>query len=191
MPRIAHGAIQTTAALQDAHATLARAAAAAPLAFAAVEPTEMNGFDFLLPTLQQDDANLLPETPDTPALLKALGATMDDPASVADGPGDADVPAIFTYFGQFVDHDITFEVQPADLPPSRSASISALLDPNMAPLAASAIRNSVKNFRSPTLDLDSVYGLPAPRDPENGDKLLLGTVTNLNNPNPPLARRKR
>lgn len=49
-----------------------------------------------------------------------------------------DLPAGFTYFGQFVDHDITLDTTPM---PERS------LDPMQ-----------VHNFRTPALDLDSVYG---------------------------------
>ncbi len=48
------------------------------------------------------------------------------------------IPAGYTYFGQFVDHDITF-------------------DPT--PLGAMQVdRDALVDFRSPALDLDSVYG---------------------------------
>jgi nucleoid-associated protein YgaU len=63
-----------------------------------------------------------------------------------------------------------------------------LLDPAMTPLGVAAIRNALLNHRTPTLDLDSLYGLPAPRDPANGAKMQLGKVTLLNNPVPPTAR---
>lgn len=49
-----------------------------------------------------------------------------------------DISAGYTYFGQFVDHDITFD------PVSNSQRMS---DPD-----------ALHNFRSPRLDLDSVYG---------------------------------
>jgi len=188
MPRIAHGSVIQMDDLQQAHTDLVQAAAASPMAFAVVAPGDMNAFDFLFPTLQDDDANLLPGAPDTPAKLKALGAAMVDPLDpTPDGttgaapnpPGDSNVPSIYTYFGQFVDHDITLEVQPADLPPTRSASMTDLLSPTMTPLTVAEIRNIVKNFRSPTLDLDHLYGLPAPRDPANGAKLLVGHVFSL------------
>jgi hypothetical protein len=48
------------------------------------------------------------------------------------------IPAGYTYFGQFVDHDITFD--PTPLRMRRN-------DPN-----------GIHNFRTPRLDLDSVYG---------------------------------
>ncbi|XGW00088.1 MAG: heme peroxidase family protein [Leptolyngbya sp. BL-A-14] len=62
-----------------------------------------------------------------------LDPTRDDPNG--DNPN---VPAGFTYLGQFVDHDITFD--PTSLKEKR-------VDPQ-----------ALVNFRTPALDLDSVYG---------------------------------
>lgn len=58
----------------------------------------------------------------------------------ADGAVGVDndkIPAGYTYFGQFVDHDITFDP---------TSSTTRLNDPN-----------KLKNFRTPRFDLDSVY----------------------------------
>ena len=71
-----------------------------------------------------------------------------------------------TYFGQFIDHDITLELASADL--------TKLTSPSLAPLPVDKIRHNLRNARTATLDLDSVYDLPAPRD---GDKMLLGKVS--------------
>ena len=49
------------------------------------------------------------------------------------------IPAGFTYLGQFIDHDITFDPTPFG---------AAAQDPS-----------ALRNFRTPRLDLDSVYGL--------------------------------
>ncbi|MDP2803962.1 MAG: heme peroxidase family protein [Phreatobacter sp.] len=76
--------------------------------------------------------------------LNALAAAMIDPVDQnnnvdparADNP---DMPAGFTYFGQFIDHDITLDL----------TSIGEKQDDPEAQ----------ENFRSPALDLDSVYGL--------------------------------
>lgn len=78
--------------------------------------------------------------------LAELGDAMKEMDSVdADGnpvpnpPGDnPNVPAGFTYLGQFIDHDITFDP-------------TALQELLVDPLA-------VENFRTPMLDLDSLYG---------------------------------
>ncbi len=104
--------------------------------------------------------------------LATLANAMRDPAPVdqpnSDPHDNKKIPAGFTYLGQFVDHDITLDLTPLSL---------ALADPQM-----------VKNFRSPSLDLDSVYGAgPGPhrflfaREPGAGGtvdspKLLIGTA---------------
>lgn len=66
-------------------------------------------------------------------LAMAMVDTDEAPAT-HDNPG---IPTGFTYFGQFVDHDITLDTTP-------------LSQQDADPLA-------VENFRSPALDLDSLY----------------------------------
>lgn len=56
---------------------------------------------------------------------------------------DSNIPAAYTYFGQFIDHDITFDPTPIG---------SQDRDPN-----------GLNNFRTPRLDLDNIYG----RGPED------------------------
>jgi hypothetical protein len=98
--------------------------------------------------------------------LAELAAAMKDPdPSSASGDNPA-IPAGFTYLGQFVDHDITLDLTPLD-------------EQEVDPLAT-------QNFRSPGLDLDSVYG-PGPalapymfqRDQagKRVPKFLIGTAT--------------
>jgi nucleoid-associated protein YgaU len=168
MPRLAHGEVATPEQLQDAERDLASHAASIDLGFAVAAPAALQDFDFLFLELQDDDANLLPKSATTVKRLKELGATMQDPG-VGGDPGDANIPAIYTYFGQFVDHDITLEAS--------SFGMQQLLASNMAPLAVDKIRNELKNLRTASLELDSLYGPPAPRDPANRDKLLIGRVS--------------
>ena len=78
------------------------------------------------------------------ALLDQLGDMMGDPGRET-GIADSPIPAGFTYVGQFVDHDITLDVQ-------------STLD---APTDAAAINN----MRSPSLDLDSLYARGPALDP--------------------------
>ncbi|MGH3914779.1 MAG: peroxidase family protein [Pseudonocardiaceae bacterium] len=184
MPRLPHGTVVTVDMAQESQRdpTLPDDVVRRP-----ARPADLQDFDFLFPTLQADPANLLPESTTTLVHLKALAETMEDLDELG-GANDSPVPAAYTYFGQFVDHDTTFEVQPADLPASLSGSVPQLLAEDMVPLPLGEIRNVIRNFRTATLDLDSVYGLPAPRDPANGDKLRLGTVTSLNGTEPPLLR---
>jgi hypothetical protein len=97
-------------------------------------------------------ATKLPFNVATQALLGQLGNLMGDPGRdpnpASHNPADAGVssiPAGFTYFGQFVDHDITFDV-------------SSTLD-------ADTDANTINNMRTPVLDLDSVYGRGPGLDP--------------------------
>jgi Animal haem peroxidase len=84
------------------------------------------------------------------------GGQQPDP-NQGDNPG---IPAGYTYFGQFVDHDITFD--PA-------SSLQRWNDPS-----------ALHNFRTPRFDLDSVYGEGPDDEPflydEGTDraKMLLG-----------------
>lgn len=119
-------------------------------------------------------ATKLPFNVANQALLGNLGDMMGDPGRdpnpASHNPADAGVssiPAGFTYFGQFVDHDITFDV-------------SSTLD-------AETNANTINNMRSPSLDLDSVYGRGPGLDPflyefpssgpPSAIKLLRGTNT--------------
>jgi hypothetical protein len=97
-------------------------------------------------------ATRLPFNVATQGLLGQLGDLMGDPGRDPNvgshNPADAGVsslPAGFTYFGQFVDHDITFDV---------SSSIDVATD-----------ANTINNMRSPSLDLDSVYSRGPGLDP--------------------------
>jgi CBS domain-containing protein len=79
------------------------------------------------------------------------------PAPELDNP---DIPAGYTYLGQFVDHDLTFDT---------ASSLDRANDPD-----------ALTNFRSPRFDLDCVYGRGPTDDPflydrdSGGEKLLVG-----------------
>lgn len=75
--------------------------------------------------------------------LIALGQSMVEHEGQED---DSEVPAGYTYFGQFVDHDLSFDSQ---------GPLSAPTGPN-------------EQQRSPELELDSLYG-KGPRNPESRD----------------------
>lgn len=97
--------------------------------------------------------------------LQALAARMvkpaedDRPLDGDDENQNAEIPSGYTYLGQFVDHDVTFD--PA-------SSLQRQNDPN-----------ALDNFRTPRLDLDSLYGRgPADQpylyDSDDQSKLRLG-----------------
>jgi len=89
------------------------------------------------------NATRLPFNPATHALLNQLGELMADPGR--DTSQDSNIPAGFTYVGQFVDHDVTLDV---------SSTLEASTDANL-----------VHNMRTPALDLDSLYGRGPALDP--------------------------
>jgi hypothetical protein len=77
-------------------------------------------------------------------LLNRLGGLMGDARRDVGGDSfspsfnDSNIPAGYTYFGQFVDHDITLDV---------SSNIDVETD-----------ARTINNMRTPALDLDNVYG---------------------------------
>jgi hypothetical protein len=85
-------------------------------------------------------------------LLGSLARSMADPRPPGQDPSDhdqwdnPDITAGYTFFGQFVDHDITRD--PTPMPQQRT-------DPH-----------GLKNFDSPMFDLGSVYGRGPALDPQ-------------------------
>jgi hypothetical protein len=98
--------------------------------------------------------------------LFALASAMLDAAPNNPAGDNTKIPAGFTYLGQFVDHDMTLDLTPL------GASVD---DPEMT-----------RNFRSPALDLDALYGAGAGVQPYLYDRrkpigkaaaeLLVGTA---------------
>jgi Animal haem peroxidase len=107
-------------------------------------------FGRLFPTLPAFAADT-PLIRDALAELGAKGGPMDagddlsdpitlitDPAKSVHNPDNPAISAGFTFLGQFLDHDVTFDP---------TSSLARRQDPE-----------SIRNFRIPALDLDSVYG---------------------------------
>ena len=69
-----------------------------------------SGYGELFPDLP--DASW--STTDLQSLADAMIAPVDAP-SVPDPEDNPAIPAMYTYFGQFVDHDLTFDNRPDDL----------------------------------------------------------------------------
>lgn len=134
-------------------------------------------FGYMFPELQNDpEKNLLETSHRTVDDLRRLGERgMEDPVGLNDpddlkAPG-IPVPTIYTFFGQFVDHDITLE--------RGSMDIKLKEFPN--PIEPEMLSEHITNSRSPNLDLDNVYGPDlegrlAPRHPTNPDKLRIDRV---------------
>jgi hypothetical protein len=168
-----------------------------PLKDAVVEPEEVlfeTRFDYLFPELATDPAAHLPA--DDPAKiaavvagLKALGdAMVEDSLAPGEDPlqstGNSTIPPVYTYWGQFIDHDLTANTD-------RDAEVSNITKADLAPLDPAFVVKNLKNLRQPTLNLDSVYGDGPTFNPSkptkagrmyDGIKLRVGKVAK--NPDP-------
>ena len=90
----------------------------------------------------------------TIASLQKLGEIMADLGSTTDPQTDQDstIPSIYTYLGQFIDHDITARTD-------RDSEFSNISDPNsITPKSPAEVVANLRNGRRPQLDLDSVFG---------------------------------
>jgi Animal haem peroxidase len=93
------------------------------------------------------------------SLLKQLAGQMSE-SGTGSGGDNPNIPAGFTYFGQFVDHDITFDPV---------SSLQQQNDPE-----------ALRDFRTPRFDLDSLYGAGPADSPflydedSGGTELLVG-----------------
>ncbi|KYC36435.1 hypothetical protein WA1_42780 [Scytonema hofmannii PCC 7110] len=125
-------------------------------------------FDYLFPELAKDPNSLLPatNTKDIIAKLKALGDAMIDNTDSAQIPPQAPIsstiPPVFTYLGQFIDHDIT-----ANTDRTAEDLKTDITKEDFKPLPPSTVIEKLKNLRRPTFDLDSVYGDGPTLDPSS------------------------
>jgi hypothetical protein len=128
-------------------------------------------FDYIFPELACENSTVLPilkKKGDTVKYLTRLGQLMLDDLK---SPG-VPIPTIYTFFGQFVDHDITHEKCTQD---------QNLSSPDLMPLSCDEVRK-LQNARSPNLELDSVYGSVSgahpPRKLNHPEKLKIDKVSN-------------
>src|SRR3954452_4257325 len=128
-------------------------------------------FGRLFPTLPPFAADT-PMVRDALAELGAAGGPMDpgddlsdpitlitDPAKSVHNPNNATMTAGFTFLGQFLDHDMTFDP---------TSSQARRQDPE-----------AIRNFRIPALDLDSLYGSGPVASPHLYDQSVDGGRTTL------------
>lgn len=136
----------------------------------AVLNTTVRPFGFMFDALVDDPGNRLPEGVETIKALKALGVAM----AVDPSGKESDIPAAYTYFGQFIDHDITKTVFSASV--GLPGGLDIIEADNFAPLNPDQIASLISNARTAPLDLDSVYGGLAASDATRPDgSMVLGS----------------
>jgi Animal haem peroxidase len=104
-------------------------------------------------------------------LAKSIAALVDEVKDGADSEENLWLPAGYTYFGQFIDHDLTFD---------NTSSLN--------PADAGGVNRAPTNLRTPRFDLDSLYGdgpdaQPYLYDQDDGASLLLSDYDLLRSPN--------
>jgi Animal haem peroxidase len=122
----------------------------------AKKPPQGTPFDYLLPKLKTKPESRLPGDPvKVAADLKALGAAMvdDAPAGQTDPAVEVNstIPAVYTYWGQFIDHDMTANTD-------RDSTTSDITKTPLTPIDPAVVTTKLRNLRRPTFDLDNVYG---------------------------------
>jgi Animal haem peroxidase len=108
------------------------------IAAAGADPKFQGRFGRLFPDLKPGryGATAAEEDKNLSTLAAAMVSDFDAPKDGADDE-ESGIPALYTYFGQFIDHDLTFDPD---------ASFQKQQDPN-----------ATVDFRTPAFDLDNVY----------------------------------
>jgi hypothetical protein len=111
--------------------------------------------------------------------LKALGSAMIDQGSGVDAEDNSEVPPIYTYWGQFIDHDLTANTD-------RDTDLS-IVDGVFTLERPTEVVRKLRNLRQPALNLDSLYGdgpaasgQPGAVPYLDGKRLRPGKLTKIN-----------
>jgi hypothetical protein len=164
-----------------------RAGAAAPPAGTDIAVDEQADFGYFIPPVDAPE-NYLPETAETLGELDELGNLMVDavePSQATDEVPDNDstMPPVLTYWGQFLDHELTARTD-------RESIITSMVNAH-PPVSSSTVESQFRNARSPRFDLDSVYGgspigpgvtadvvavISGMRHPKHVNKMRVGTA---------------
>jgi hypothetical protein len=144
-------------------------------AAAGIMPGQGSPFDYMFPDLARDPDSVLPLGATTISGLRALGSSIanEEPQNAPlDGIG---IPAAYTYFGQFIDHDIT----KSNFVPQIAGGLDLIQAHSFAPIAPDDLPTLVENGRTAVLDLDSLYGGLAAQATAPDGSMVLGEVTNV------------
>jgi hypothetical protein len=129
-------------------------------------------FFYLFDKLNEESDALLPEKPATLEYLTLLGAVMFDEQPMSGG--NSTIPSAYTYFGQFVDHDIS----QTDLPKDTTDSCE-LAKTDLRPWDRQRVLAVANNKRTAVLELECIYGADSLID---GNYMSLAEVSKSDNP---------
>lgn len=135
--------------------------------------------------------HLPPEDADTvTAALRALGAAMID-GEPGDGAGvNSSIRPVYTYWGQFIDHDLTANTDRDDVLAITRGDMGG--SQKFVALSPADVQEKLTNLRQPALNLDSLYGdgptstAPDAVPYQDGKRFVLGQTTAVQGP-PPFA----
>src|SRR4028118_548904 len=135
LTEIRHGGrvLESNAAEADRLAHTQESINTVPNVVGTEEVTFETPFDYLFTELENDTTAHLPATNPAAvvAALKALGDAMVENAVPGEDPlqpvGNSTIPPVYTYWGQFIDHDLTANTD-------RDSTISDITKPDLKPL---------------------------------------------------------
>jgi hypothetical protein len=149
-------------------------------------PGVTSSFGYLFQKLADEfpDHHLPGDPAAVTAALKTLGGAVVEARPAPGTPAaslDSTIPGVYTYWGQFIDHDITANTD-------RKNSVTDVTREPLVPLMPAEVVRDLKNLRQPSLNLDSLYGdgpfaAPAPAMPGpayDGIAFRIGEVAQVN-----------
>ena len=143
-PEGVQGMAESQASFEASRAVVMSATRFEAMASGPMTPPQSGAFRYYF-----HDAPAFPQSESMVAALDELGNSMFDPAIPSP---DVDLPPILTYFGQFIDHDITANTD------RRVPDVSEIdVDP-LIPTLRDTITDKLDNLRDGSLGLDSLYG---------------------------------
>jgi hypothetical protein len=177
MERLSHGAL-----LLDSNQPASVQSGPPDPNVVACPPT--TNFGYLFPGLQKNPLNRVADVDETGILMAQtlirLGDAMMEPRNFPlPTPPNPPIASVYSYFGQFITHELVFEVTTKD----------TKLGGNIVPLNKNAIP-TLMNARTTLMDLDSIYGPMLDNQnkcfpvPVNGKEMVLGVAGNSDDPRP-------
>lgn len=182
MQRIAHGSTEPDSSEVTENIVVTPVCQAGAVDYPTLPaPPKPTPFYYMFEALSDDEDSLILQSNETLNNLSTLGQKMHEKIDL--GKDNSPIPSFYTYFGQFIDHDVVFTN--VEKPAGKTDSW-LLNDENLAPWNKAEICSRVRNKRASLLDLDCVYGpikdvLLPPLQP-NSDKFALCSLTPTSDP---------